>query len=239
MKTVIDIVHQDDDIIIVNKPPNIVTVPDRHQPQQLNVYQYLQEKFGRVFIVHRIDRETSGILCFAKTEDAHRHLCMQWEKREVEKQYLVLVQGRVGKPNDLLTHRLDESTTTPGKMRVVKRGGKIAVTAYEVVRHFDHYTLLHAIIKTGRQHQIRAQFAHIGHPLAIDPLYAKKDSLKLSEIKPKYKAPQEEEKALMSRLTLHAQKLCFKHPHTGERQTFEVPPPKDFQALLKQLEKWG
>ena len=240
MRFKVEIIYEDDAIVIVNKPPRSLTIPDRFDTAQFNLYRFLQDKYGAIFIVHRLDRETGGIVCFAKTEAAHRELCRQWEARTVDKVYAVLVQGNLKEDTGRLENFIADHPNIPGKMLVVKRDGKKSITEYSVVEVFKNYTLLDANIKTGRQHQIRVQFNYIGHPLAIDPLYAKKQSIFLSDIKLKYKPTNaDEEQPIMDRLTLHARRLSFLHPTTGERVTFTAEPHKDFLALLSQLRKWG
>ncbi|MCB0593445.1 MAG: RluA family pseudouridine synthase, partial [Phaeodactylibacter sp.] len=133
-----------------------------------------------------------------------------------------------------------ESQNQPGKMTVAKKG-KSAVTHYKVAERFRQFTLVEARIETGRTHQIRVHFESIGHPLAVDSLYGRREAFFLSEVKLKrYQLGRdEEERPLMSRMPLHAWKLALEHPHTGERMEFEAPLPKDFAAVLKQLRKWG
>ena len=236
----ISIVYVDDAFIIVNKPPGVLTIPDRFDETKLNIYRHLQESYGDVFIVHRLDRETSGILCFARTEDAHRELNRQFREREVDKTYAVLVQGSVIAEAGRIENYLNEHPNIPGRMIVVKQLGKKSITEWCVTERFKNYTLLDANIKTGRQHQIRVHFMDMGHPLAIDPMYAKKDAMYLSEVKRKYKPPLlEAEPPLMSRLTLHARHLRLTHPTTGEVMEFAAELPKDFEAILQQLRRWG
>jgi 23S rRNA pseudouridine1911/1915/1917 synthase len=236
----ITIVYADDDFVIVNKPPGVLTIPDRFDATKLNLYHHLQLQYGDIFIVHRLDRETSGIVCFARNEAAHRELNRQFQQREVDKTYCVLVQGVVLADEGRIENYLNEHPNIPGRMIVVKHLGKKSITEWKVAERFKNYTLLDANIKTGRQHQIRVHFMDMGHPLAVDPMYAKKDGLFLSEIKRKYKAPLiAEELPLMSRLTLHAHHLRLTHPTTGETMEFLAPVPKDFEAILVQLRKWG
>ncbi len=236
----IELLYADEAIIIVNKPPGILTIPDRHDPAIPNILGYLRDRYESVFTVHRIDRETSGILCFARDEASHRALSMQFQDRLVDKVYMVLVQGTVLGEEGRIENYLADHPTIPGRMVIVKRDGKKSITEWRVTERFRHFTLLDAHIKTGRQHQIRVHFKHLGHPLAIDTMYANKDKLMLSEIKRKFTISENaEEQPIMSRLTLHAHQLGITHPLTGERVHFTAPAPKDFAALLTQLGKWG
>ncbi|MEY4925619.1 MAG: pseudouridine synthase [Bacteroidota bacterium] len=238
----IQVVYQDDAIVIVNKPAGILSIPDRFNLQLVNIYHFLKEEYGdKIYIVHRLDRDTSGILCFARTEEAHRELSRQWQERTVDKTYCVLVQGTILQEAGRIENYLGEHPGIPGRMVVTKRDGKKSITEWRVTERFKNYTLVAADIKTGRQHQIRVHFTDMGHPLAIDPMYAKRESMFLSEIKTrKYKASKEDDEApLMSRMTLHAHQLSFLHPETQEKVGFEAELPKDFAAILNQLRKHG
>ncbi len=238
MKHKIEIVYKDDAMVIVNKPPRFLTVPDRFSPNLPNLYNYLKDKLGEAYIVHRLDRETSGIICFARTKEAHKDLCHQFEKRLTKKIYLAVADGNFKEKTGVIDGRLTENPFIPGRMVVAKKG-KPSVTEYEVVEEFKNYSLVEANIKTGRQHQIRVHFSHIGHPLAVDSVYNGKGAIYLSNIKRKYKNTQGEERPLMDRTTLHAYRLELSHPTTKEKMVFNAPLPKGFRALLKQLRKWG
>lgn len=238
----IEIIYEDDTLIIVNKPAGILTIPDRFNHQLLNIYTFLKEQYGEeIYIVHRLDRDTSGIICFARTDEAHRELSRQWQARAVDKTYCVLVQGTMLQESGRIENYLGEHPGIPGRMVVTKKDGKKSITEWRVSERFKNYTLVAADIKTGRQHQIRVHFTDLGHPLAIDPMYAKREAIFLSEIKNrKYQAPKwEDEAPLMSRMTLHAHQLSFIHPKTEEKVAFEAPLPKDFAAILNQLRKHG
>lgn len=241
MKSNIEIIYEDEALIIVNKPSDLLTIPDRFDPTKPNLYRWLSSQYDdKIFIVHRIDRETSGAICFARTEEAHRHLSQQFEKRTVEKIYLALVEGQPNPPEGEIDKPIGPHPTQSGIMTVI-RTGKPALTLYRTIETFKAFSLVEANIKTGRTHQIRVHFKFIGHPLMIDALYGKRDAFYLSEIKGRSYNPNKhnEERPLMSRTTLHASKLTLDHPTTGERLTFEAPLHKDFSAVLNQLDKWN
>lgn len=240
-KPTIEIIYQDDALVIVSKPSGVLTIPDRFDHTKLNLYHHLQQLFGEIFVVHRIDRETSGIVCFARTADAHRHLSRQFEQRTSEKFYLTLVEGKMHAEEGVIDKPIAESMTEPGKMVIAKRG-KVSVTHWRVVEDFKHYSLLEAEIKTGRMHQIRIHFQSDGYPLAIDSTYGRKEAFFLSDVKlNRFKTGKysEDERPLMSRTTLHAYRLVLTHPVSEERVNFVCEPPKDFTAVLNQLRKWG
>ena len=235
-----EIIFEDEDVIIVNKPAQMLTIPDRHDPKIPSILGNLRQTHDNVFVVHRIDRETSGILVFAKNEAAHRHLSMQFEHRETQKIYLALVEGIMPDDTGRIDKPIAEHATIPGRMTVARKG-KESITDFEVVERFKNFTLVHADIKTGRTHQIRVHFQSQGFPLAIDAIYGKRDVIFAHDIKTnRFNAPTEnEERPLMARTSLHAAKLTFTHPSKNISMTFEAPLPKDFKAVLQQLNKWG
>lgn len=239
MKTKVEIIYHDDSIIIVNKPPNFLSIPDRYAPQLPNVLGYLRDKFEEVFTVHRLDKPTSGVMCFAKTAEAHRIISKQFQERSISKIYLALVDGKPLRKEGVIDKPIAQNQVNSSKMIIAERG-KASITEYKVIEEFKHYALVEADIKTGRTHQIRVHFQSIGHPLAIDELYGKREELYLSEIKSHYNMGKfETERPLMSRTTLHANRLTILHPVTGKTLAFEAPLHKDFAAIVKQLRKWG
>lgn len=241
MKLKIDIIYEDESLVIVNKPADLLTIPDRFDTMKPNLVGLVSEHLeGKVWVVHRLDRETSGIICLAKTEEAHKALSKQFFDRTVAKIYLAMVDGKPSPTEGTIDAPIGAHPTLAGKMTVI-RTGKKALTDYKVLEIFKAFSLVEANIHTGRTHQIRVHFKHLGHPLAVDSLYGKREAFYLSEVKNrKYQLGKEqEERPLMSRTTLHAYQLTLDHPTTGERVTFSVPLPKDFQAMVNQLQKWG
>lgn len=236
----VQVLHSDDHLLVVNKESGVLSIPDRFVPEKFNLQTYLSETFGRTWVVHRLDRETSGVICFARTESAHRQLSQQFAERTVQKIYLALVDGRLLHPEGSIEKAIAPHPTQAGKM-IAGAKGKPSLTHYRVQELFKAFTLVEAEIHTGRTHQVRVHFAAIGHPLAVDPLYGKREGFFLSEVKGRsyHLGKNQEERPLMSRTTLHAWQLTLTHPHTNQRMTFEAAPPKDFAAVLKQLRKWG
>lgn len=201
----------------------------------------LKKQFGEVFIVHRLDRETSGVLIFARNAAAHRHLSIQFEKHTADKFYVALVDGVMHLDEGEINKPIGEHPTIAGKMTVIGTG-KPSLTFYRVLERFKNYTYVEALLKTGRTHQIRVHFKNIGYPLAVDSLYGKNSSIFLSEIKgKKYKSGKfsEEEKPILERTSLHARRLRIEHPATGEVLEFISEIPKDMAATLTQLRKHG
>lgn len=234
------IIFEDDDLVILNKPADFLTIPDRFIADKPSLVSFLKNKMEDVFIVHRLDRETSGVIIFAKNKEAHRSLSMQFEHRTVDKIYLALVEGNLNKEEGEIDHAIATNMRDSGKMIIAKRGKK-SLTLYKVIERFKNYTLVEANIKTGRTHQVRVHFQSIGYPLAVDKLYGRNDEFLLSTIKKKkYRRGKDTvERPLMSRTTLHALKVTFTHPTSQEVMTFEVELPKDFRAVLNQLRKWN
>ena len=239
-KNTYELLFEDDHILIVSKAAHLLSIPDRFKPEKPNLYHMLNEVYGKVYIVHRLDKETSGILCFAKTEEAHRSLSMQFENRSTTKTYLALCEGTPIQAEGSIELALAPHPTIAGKM-ITTNKGKSALTTYKVIENFKAFSLIETHIHTGRTHQIRVHFQAIGHPLAVDPVYNKRTALFLSEFKRKRfnMGKEKEERPLMARSSLHAWKLSIQHPHTKEEISTEAPLPKDFRATLNQLRKWN
>ncbi|CUT03107.1 RluA family pseudouridine synthase [Candidatus Chrysopegis kryptomonas] len=236
----IETIYEDEDFIVLNKPAGVLTIPDRFARGIPNLYDILKEKYGEIFVVHRLDKETSGVICFAKNEEAHSDLSEKFEEHEVKKIYLALITGHLRNKQGRIDIPLSENPKLPGTMKVDYENGKRSITEYRVLEEFENFSLLEVRPLTGRMHQIRVHFKAIGHPLAIDPVYGGRQEIFLSEIKKKYKPKEDEpEKPLMSRLTLHALRLGFFHFRKKEYVEFEARLPKDFESLLKQLRKYS
>ena len=240
MKKKLDIIFEDEQLIVVAKPPHILAIPDRHEVEKPNVLAMLRKQFGEVFTVHRIDKETSGVMVFGRNELVHRDLSMQFQNREVKKVYTALVDGTLTKKTGIIDAPLLNNLASSGKV-VINKSGKPSETHYEVVEQFRDYALVEFDLKTGRTHQIRAHALHIGHPLMTDKIYGKREEFMLSSVKrKKYSAGKNQvERALLSRSSLHASHLTFVHPVTKEKVSFTAELPKDMRATVAQLRKWN
>lgn len=234
----LDILYEDDDIVIINKPSGLLVVPDRFDANLPNLRKILTEKYGQIFVVHRIDRDTSGVICFAKNEETHRYLSVLFEAHQIGKYYTGLVSGRVMPEEGRIDKPIIEHPATAGKMAVAKKG-KASVTDYKVIYQWPLYSLVEFQIHTGRTHQIRVHMQSIGHPIVCDNLYGDGKPFFLSDIKKKYKLSDrdEEERPLLGRLGLHAKRLEFKKAD-GKDIVAEAPLPKDIGACVNQLNKW-
>jgi len=233
----IEILFEDDDLLVVNKPAGITVIPERFNTENKSIQAQLETHHGKLFVVHRLDRDTSGVLCFAKNEAAHKNISQQFENRQTQKFYKAFVKGRMEGQFGEIDSPILENPSKLGTMKIHPKG-KESLTLFEVEEQFKHAALLLVEIKTGRTHQIRVHFASAEHPLLVDPVYAKTANFLLSAIKKKYKQTDEEERPIISRLTLHACKLVFMHPKTNTQITIEAEMPHDLQALLKVLRKY-
>lgn len=231
------VIYADDHILIADKPSGITVIPERYNTEKPSVQSLLEKEYGKLWVVHRIDRETTGIVAFARNEEAHKHLSRQFEGREVHKLYKTIVSGRMEGGAGEIDSPIAEKPNKPGTMMIHPKG-KEALTLFDVEEQFRTCALLNVEIKTGRTHQIRVHFASAGHPLLVDSVYGQHDKFLLSSVKRKYKQTDEEERPVISRLTLHASSLTIHHPATGQEMTFTSPLPHDLEALLKLLRKY-
>ncbi len=236
----IDKLYEDDDIIICNKPAGLLVIPDRFNMNIPSLGRNLEAKLGqKIWIVHRIDKETSGAICFAKNEEAHRYMSQVFQEHLVKKTYIGLVTGRIIAPEGRIESAITEHPAIGGKMIIAKKG-KPSITDYKVLEQWALYTLVQFQIHTGRTHQIRLHMQSIGHPLVCDELYGDGKPFMLSSIKRKFKLSDndEAERPLLGRLALHAAALEFTKMD-GTLLTIEAPLPKDIGATVKQLNKWA
>lgn len=221
----LDIVYEDDDVIVVNKPQGMVVHPAPGHPDHtlVNALLYhsplstINGEF-RPGIVHRIDKDTSGLLMVAKNDMAHRSLAAQLKAKTNEREYVALVHGVIKEDQGTIDAPLGRSPKDRKKQAVVA-DGRHAVTHFKVLKRYQHYTLVSCRLETGRTHQIRVHMKYIGHPLAGDPLYGPRKTLPGNG---QY---------------LHARLLGFKHPRTGKQLTFTAPLPSYFQKMLDKLDK--
>jgi len=237
MKIDEQILFEDDEIVAINKPSGLLTIPDRIG-KDISLKQILKQKYGDIFTIHRLDRDTSGIVVFAKNESAHKFLSQQFENRETTKIYNGLVIGKPAESAGVINEPIAEHPVKKGMMTVFRRG-KESITEYEVLESFRLFSWMQFRILTGRTHQIRVHMKFLGHPIACDDLYGDGKPIFISQLKKKYNLSlsEEEERPLLNRLSLHAAKLSFKNIG-GEEISLEAPLPKDLKALLNQLNKW-
>ncbi|SEM47521.1 ribosomal large subunit pseudouridine synthase D [Ligilactobacillus sp. WC1T17] len=221
----LDIVYEDDDVLVVNKPQGMVVhpAPGHEDGTLVNALLYhcpLSTINGtfRPGIVHRIDKDTSGLLMVAKNDKAHQALASQLKNKTNLREYTALVHGRIKEDEGTINAPIGRSLKDRKKQAVIK-DGRHAVTHFKVIKRYQDYTLVTCILETGRTHQIRVHMKYIGHPLVGDPLYGPKNTIKGQG------------------QFLHAGKLGFVHPTTGKEMVFEVPIPEIFQKCLNYLDK--
>jgi len=248
----LDVLHEDDELIVVNKPPGIIVHPARSHfsGTMLNALAWrfqnasagdlssVGEEFARPGVVHRLDRDTSGVIVFAKQDEAHWRLGRQFEKRTVEKRYIALVHGDVDPPADVIDLPIGPHPNRAKGYRekfVVRHDewGKPSVTIYRALERFDGYSLLEVELRTGRTHQIRVHLSHRGWPIVGDDMYGGRH-LSAGDVDPRAADPHA---PLLTRQALHAALLSFDHPNTHERMRFIAPPPADLHAVIDALRR--
>ncbi len=221
----LDIVYEDEDVVVVNKPQGMVVHPapghEKHTLVNALLYHCPLSTINGTFrpgIVHRIDKDTSGLLMVAKNDQAHRSLAQQLKDKTNLREYIALVHGRIKEDSGTINAPLARSPKDRKKQAVVA-GGRDAITHFKVLKRYQNYTLISCRLETGRTHQIRVHMKYIGHPLVGDPLYGPKKTIKGNG------------------QFLHAAKLGFEHPRTGEFMTFEADLPEVFKKQLAYLDK--
>lgn len=230
------IIAETNDWIALNKPSGLLSVPDR-EGKEISLKAILKEKFGDIFTVHRLDRDTSGLIVFAKNEMAHKHLSQQFEARQTKKIYQGLVIGSLPAPKGSIDAPIAEHPAQNGTM-IVHRKGKESLTDFELLTDYSIYSYVQFRIHTGRTHQIRVHMKDFGHPIVCDPFYGDGKPVLVSGLKTKFKLSknEEEERPILNRLALHAFQLSFTDLN-GKEVSLEAPLPKDMRATLQQLEK--
>jgi 23S rRNA pseudouridine1911/1915/1917 synthase len=232
-KIPLNILFEDKDLLVLNKAPGIVVHPAAGNETGTLVNALVHHCRGelsgiggvaRPGIVHRLDKDTSGCLVVAKNDSAHLKLAEQFASRDVTKIYDAILCGELPAPRGEIRASIARHATQRKRMAVVKTGRE-AWTSYEIAERFPGATLVSANLHTGRTHQIRVHFQHLGFPLVGDDTYGKRHNIRLRELT-SYTAP---------RQMLHARKLAFTHPRTGKQVKFEAPWPEDFAAAVKML----
>ena len=232
----IEIVYEDDTLVVVNKPAGLVVHPAAgiHSGTLANALAYHFQQLPdsgagvRPGIVHRLDRDTSGLLVVAKTEAALEHLSDQFRDRTVLKSYVALVHGRLSVESGRIDQPLARDPSNRTRMAVV-RGGRSALSLYRVRQRFDRFTLLDVELKTGRTHQIRVHLAWLKHPVVGDETYGagRDNTIQDAQVRARVRN--------LGRHFLHAEKLAFTHPQSGERMEFTSPLPQELSELLTAL----
>lgn len=223
----LDIVYEDNDLVVVNKPQGLVVhpAPGNYTGTLVNGLLFHIDKLSsingiiRPGIVHRLDKDTSGLLIVAKSDKAHRILSELLKNREINRTYLALVHGLIKQNEDTINLPIGRSSADRKKMAVTYKNSKEAITDYKVLSRYDNYSLIEVSLKTGRTHQIRVHMAHINHPIVGDPVYSRRKN----------------EFGLDNQM-LHAYKLGFLHPVSKDYLEFEIELPRYFKDILENIQ---
>tara|TARA_B000000475_G_scaffold18295_1_gene14977 strand:- start:1513 stop:2523 length:1011 start_codon:yes stop_codon:yes gene_type:complete len=243
----IDVVYEDNDLMVINKPPNQVVHPGHgnYTGTLLNGLIYYNDNLpenndGRPGLVHRIDKDTSGLLVVAKSETALTVLAKQFFEKKIERKYLAIVWGVPNPAKDTINKNLSRDKKNRMIMSVPNEDdiGKKAVTHYNIIEDLGYVSLIECQLETGRTHQIRAHMKHIGHPIFNDVRYGGDKILK-GTIFNKYKQFVDNCFKIMPRQALHAKTLGFLHPKTNEKMYFEIELPNDFNSCLEKWKKYS
>lgn len=222
----LDIIYEDDDVVVLNKARGMVVhpAPGNYTGTLVNALLYHCKNLSginsaiRPGIVHRLDKDTSGIMIVAKNDAAHIALSQQIQSKTAERTYLAVVRGNIKTDSGTIATQIARDKNDRKKMAVVKEGGRDAVTDYEVLERFGKYTLVRCKLRTGRTHQIRVHMEYLGYPLVGDPKYS----------------PMKTPFGIKGQ-ALHSHTLEFTHPRTGERMKFEAPLPEDMHKIITRL----
>lgn len=216
------LLYVDEALLAINKPAGLRSLPDGYQPGLPHLRSILEPRFGRLWIVHRLDKETSGVVVLARNQEAHRALNDAFADRATAKVYHALVTGEPAWQRQTVDLPLVPDGDRRHRTVVNAEQGKPAITHLEVLERFVSYTLVKATPETGRTHQIRAHLATLGMPIAADPLYGARSG---------------REPPPIGRLGLHARSIQIAHPISRQDMQFDAPYPVDFQTALRQLRK--
>lgn len=212
-----NLIFQDKHILVINKPAGIPVLPDGWEMDSPYLVKMLEEEYGKMFVVHRLDKITSGVMVFARDAESHRALNMQFDNHEVEKVYHAIVEGNPRWEEKIAKHPLRINVGHKHRTVVNDRDGKPSETRFRLRKRYQSSALVEAMPKTGRTHQVRVHAKAVGNPLVGDILYGAAES------------------KVIGRPALHAWSLTFTHPITNERLTFNAEYPQDFATALKLL----
>ena len=212
-----DILYTDDQILVIDKPAGIPVLPDGWEQDAPYLVKMLEEEFGKLWVVHRLDKGTSGVMIFARNAESHRALNTQFENHEAMKTYHAIVEGNPKWDEKVTKFPLRANVGKKHRTAVDDKNGKPAETHFRVIKRYQDAALVEAKPMTGRTHQIRVHAYALGHPLLGDILYSAKETW------------------LITRPALHAQSLSLIHPITNEKMKFTAPHPADFEEALKEI----
>ncbi len=234
-----EIIYEDKYLVAVNKLAGILAVPDRYNPNIINLKQLLYEKYGEIFVVHRLDKGTSGIMIYAKDAQTHKAFNDMFENQEIEKIYHVLVKGIFPKNEIDIDIPIMPSQGRKG-MSIPSARGKQSLTKVKVLDRYDRATMLECDLVTGRSHQIRVHLSTLGFPLYVDVDYGGYESFKISDFKKRFNLKKNtEERPILDRLSMHAYSMKFIHPRTNNEVYIKADYHRDFAAMVQLLGKYN
>jgi RluA family pseudouridine synthase len=237
MPSKLPVLFSDDALLIIDKSAGILSIPDHWDPDVPDAVTQLQAAWGKLFVVHRLDKDTSGVLIFARSADAHKALSEAFESRSVSKVYRALVHGSPTWDETTCELPLRPDGDRLHRTIVEAHKGKPSSTAFVVIARYEDYALIEARPTTGRTHQVRVHLAALGHPCLCDPFYGDGKPFLLSKLKKRWRGDPLDERPLLERAALHALSAEFPHPSSGAIIKVEAPLPKDMRASISQLEK--
>jgi RluA family pseudouridine synthase len=211
------ILYEDEHLLIVDKPAGLSVLPDGWEKDSDYLVRKLEGQFGKIFIVHRLDKITSGVMVFARDAETHRALNTQFENHEAQKTYHAIIEGNPKWEEKVARHPLRANVGHKHRTMVDDKNGKLSETRFRVIKRYEESALIEAKPMTGRTHQIRVHAYALGHPLLGDTLYGAQGTYNIA------------------RPMLHAHSLSFIHPATNERAKFSAPRPPDFEEALKEM----
>jgi RluA family pseudouridine synthase len=235
VSTCVPVLWVDQDLLIINKPPGLLSLPDGYDPSLPHVKALLFVEYGTLWIVHRLDRFTSGVMILARNPDAHHALNTQFQSRKVKKVYLALVHGSPEWDKKLVQLPLKIDVGKHHRTIVDIENGKESKTQFRVLERFEQYCLIEARPSTGRRHQIRAHLCSTGYPIACDSLYGGREKFPKSPVKGESIRGLSSVQPIMERLALHASSIQFVHPGDGRPCVIEGPLAHDFDLALTKL----
>jgi tRNA pseudouridine32 synthase / 23S rRNA pseudouridine746 synthase len=225
------ILYQDQNLLVINKPAGVLTIPDGYNPDIPHLRSILEPIYGRLFIVHRLDKDTSGVMVIARTEISHRNLNLQFDNRIVKKQYLTLILGNPAWDEITVDSPLTVNGDRSHRTRVLPGKGKPAKTEYSKIITWKTITQLEARPFTGYTHQVRAHISSIGFPILFDSLYTPPDLKEKALTVNKYLDVNPDEQRMM----LHASEISLVHPESGETISFKAPMQVDMKHIISVL----
>jgi RluA family pseudouridine synthase len=218
------LIYVDDALLVISKPTGLLSLPDGYNPDLPHLRSVFEPHFGRLWIVHRLDKETSGVIVLARSKTAHRALNDAFAGRTTTKMYHALVVGEPAWQERTVNLPLLPNGDRRHRTVVHIGRGKLSITHFDVLERFGHHALIRAVPETGRRHQIRAHLAAVGLPVAVDMLYGKHANSAIRHL----------HRLNLHRLGLHARSIQIAHPITQETMQFDAPYPEDFDSALRQ-----